>query len=125
MTAAGTTREDAMRYLLLVYEDDRQTEAMPPSELRALAEACGDSDEALRQSGYLLAVEALDARAGPVVVFRRAGAVAVMEGATVVSAARLRAVVTLQARDLNEAIQVAATMPQARLGPIEVCPLRA
>jgi hypothetical protein len=112
-----------MRYLLLVYEDERRAGGLPPGERRALAQACYDSDEALRQSGYLLAAESLEECGGAVIVWWQGATLSVTDGPPGPAGARLRSVVTLQARDLNEAIQIAATMPQARLGPIEVRPL--
>jgi hypothetical protein len=116
--------EDEMRYLLLVYEDERQWDVLPASERDALVEACRDNDAALRTSGYLLAAESLHHSDGAATVQLHAGAPSVMEGILAQPQAQLRAVVTIRARDLNEAIQVAAMMPQTRLGPIEVRPIR-
>lgn len=112
-----------MRYLLLVYEDEGWAGDLHPGERRALAQACRDSDEALRQSGYLLAVEPLEECDGALVVRWLGSTLSVTDSPGQAAGVRLRSVVTLRARDLNEAIQIAATMPQARLGPIEVRPL--
>jgi len=117
-----TALEEEMRYLLLVYDDEQHWGLLPPSERDALTQACRDNDAAMRASGYLLAAEPIHDSDGAATVRLRAGAVSVTEGVAV--QAQLRAVVTILARDLNEAIQVAATMPQARLGAIEVWPLR-
>jgi hypothetical protein len=113
-----------MRYLVLVYQDTEAWEARPGPEREALAQACRESDAALRRSGYLVAAERLEP-ADPATSIRcGAGSVAVEEGPLGPRGAGLQAVLTLQARDLNEAIQVVAAMPQALLGPIEVHALR-
>jgi hypothetical protein len=114
-----------MRYLLLVYEDERHRDALPAGEREALAQACLDNDAAMRASGYLLAAEALHGGGSAATVSLQGGEVALTEGVDARPQGQLRAVVTICARDLNEAIQLAATMPQARLGPIEVWPSRA
>jgi hypothetical protein len=112
-----------MRYLLLVYEDERHRDAMPAGEREALAQACLDNDAAMRASGYLLAAEALHGGDSAATVSLQGREVALTEGVVARPQGQLRAVVTICARDLNEAIQLAATMPQARLGPIEVWPI--
>jgi hypothetical protein len=114
-----------MRYLLLVYEDERHRDALPAGERGEVEQACRDNDAAMRASGYLLAAETLHGDDCAATVWLNAGEVSVAEGAAARPQTQLRAVVTIRARDLNEAIQLAATMPQARLGPIEVWPSRA
>lgn len=114
-----------MRYLVLVYEDERAWTRRPAGEQEALQAAFQDSDTALRQSGYLLTAELLAQEEVVTTVRVFATTVSVGEGPTGRAQGRLRAVFTLQARDLNTAIQVVATMPQARLGPVEVCALQA
>jgi hypothetical protein len=111
-----------MKYLFLAYGDERQWEGLSDGEREALASACAANDEALRQSGYLLDVQGLrDGRAATVRVQR--GQVSVSDGPVAQARERLIGVFTISARDLNEAIQVAARMPQARSGPIEVHPV--
>lgn len=109
-----------MRYLVLVYEEVGAWAGRTAAEQEALEAAFQDSDTALRQSGYLIAAELLAQEGGATTVRASATTVSVEEGLAGQAPGRLRAVLTLQARDLNAAIQVVATMPQARLGPVEV-----
>lgn len=100
-----------MRYLCLVYEA-----APAPEPARAAVL------EDLRRRGQLLAAHALEPPSSGVLVRLRGGLVSVTPcdaGADAVVAFFL-----LEARDLNEAIQLAARDPAARGGVIELRPLR-
>jgi hypothetical protein len=112
-----------MKYLFLAYGDERQLDTMSAGERDALVSACLANDEALRQSGHLLAVEGLQGSGGAITVRVQNGKVRVADGPFVETKEQLIGVFTINARDLNEAIQVAAMMPQARGGPIEVRPI--
>ena len=111
-----------MQYVLLAYEDQQQA-ALPSSEREAFRNACRANDEALRKSGHLLAAEGFQHSCTATTVRFQHGRLSVTVGALAETRAQLVGIFTISARDLNEAIQVAATMPQARGGPIEVWPI--
>jgi hypothetical protein len=112
-----------MKYVLLAYNDEALLGSMPPGELDALSAACAANDEALRASGHLLAVAGLQSGDIATIVRVQNGRLALAEGPYVHTNEQLAGIFTIEARDLNEAIQVASRMPQARGGPIEVWPL--
>jgi hypothetical protein len=112
-----------MKYVLLAYGDEQQLEAMPAGERIALGQACLENDEALRKSGHLLAAEGLQGSHSATTVRVQNGRLLIADGPIAATREQLIGIFTISARDLNEAIQVAATMPQARGGPIEVRPL--
>ena len=114
-----------MRYILLAYGDERQLDAMSSSEREALGDACLANDEALRNSGHLLAVEGLQSSRCATTVRVQHGNLSITVGPLAETKEQLLGIFTITARDLNEAIQVAARMPQARSGPIEVRPIMA
>jgi hypothetical protein len=114
-----------MRYVLLAYGDEQQWDAMSSSERDALGNACLDNDEALRKSGHLLAAEGLQSSRSAITVRVQNGKLSVSDGPYAATQEQLIGIFTITARDLNEAIQVAAQMPQARGGPIEVRPIAA
>lgn len=111
-----------MKYVLLAYADKRIWEALPPGERAALAAACRDNDDALRQSGRLLAAEDLQSGGAATVRVDHEG-ISVADGPFPTAREQLVGIFFISARDLNDAIQVAARMPQARGGPIEVRPV--
>jgi len=112
-----------MRYILLAYGDEQQLAAMSGSEREALWNACLANDEALWASGHLLAMEGLQSSCSATTIRVQHGNLSVTAGPLAETNEQLIGIFTIIARDLNEAIQVAAQMPQARGGPIEVRPI--
>ena len=113
-----------MQYLLLTYGDEKQWGTLSTSEREAFEQACLANDEALRASGHLLAKEALS-RNNTTTVLLHNRKVSVNEGPITATSESLNGIFFMEARDLNEVIQVAAQMPQVRCGPIEVRPMMA
>ena len=92
-----------MKYLCLVYIEEKKLDAMSKNELDVLIDESVAYDEVLRKSGHYLVSEALQ----PV---QTAATVRVRNGKASI-------------RDLNDAIQVASKIPPARLGSVEVRPI--
>ena len=113
-----------MKYLFLAYGDEKRLRELPISERDILMEACATNDEALRESGRLLAVQGLQDSSTAITICVQNGNVAISDGPFAETKEQLIGLFLIDARDLNEAIQVAATMPQVRGGPIEVRPLQ-
>jgi hypothetical protein len=113
-----------MKYVFLAYVDEKQWAALSSSDRDVLGDACLANDQALRERGYLLAVEGLHSSCTATVRVQN-GEVFITDGPLAETNEQLIGVFTISARDLNEAIQLAATMPQARGGPIEVRPVAA
>jgi len=106
-----------MKYLCLVYGDEKAMESMPDSECLAYSTA-------LRQSGHCLASEALQPVHTATTVRVRSGRLSVTDGPFAETKEQLAGFYLVEARDLNEAIQLAAKIPPARVGSIEVRPIR-
>ena len=106
-----------MKYLLLVYLDEKRLEEMPDEE-------CVDFDTGVRKSGHCIALEALHSVQTATTVRVRNAKVAVTDGPFAETKEQLAGFYMIEARDLNEAIQIAAKIPPARVGSIEVRPIR-
>ena len=106
-----------MKYLCLVYMDERRLEEIDDNECMA----CGD---ALRQSGKMIAGQALQSVQTATTVRVRNGRVSVTDGPFAETKEQLAGFYMIEAKDLNEAIQVATKIPPARVGSIEVRPVR-
>lgn len=107
-----------MKYLCLVYMEQDKLHAVPDKECAA----CG---EGFRKSGLLLAAEALEPVHTATTVRVRNGKVSITDGPFAETKEQLAGFYLIDARDLNEAIQVAAKIPPAREGSVEVRPVRA
>jgi hypothetical protein len=112
-----------MKYLLLVYRDEKQWEAMSAGERDALEKACLANEQELRQSGHLVAVESLQSNHTALTVQLVHGQVSLTDGPFIETQGQLSQLFFINARDLNEVIRVVSKMPQARGGPIEVRPV--
>jgi hypothetical protein len=106
-----------MKYLCLVYLQHDKLHAVSDRECLA----CG---EGFRDRGLLLAAEALEPVSTAATVRVRNGAVSVTDGPFAETKEQLAGFYLIDAGDLNEAIQVAARIPPAREGSVEVRPVR-
>jgi len=106
-----------MKYLCLVYLERSKWNAIPDGECFA----CGQE---FRDSGVLVAAEPLQPVETAATVRVRNGQVSVTDGPFAETKEQLAGFYLLEARDLNEAIQMASKIPPARQGSIEVRPLR-
>ncbi len=106
-----------MKYLCLVYLEPDKFNAVPDRE-------CFDCGSGLRERGVLLAAEPLHPVETATTVRIRNGALTVTDGPFAETKEHLAGFYLVDARDLNEAIQIAAKIPPAREGSIEVRPVR-
>jgi hypothetical protein len=111
------TEETTMKYLCLVYGEENKLEEMRDDE-------CVAYDEALRGRGQCVASEALQPVHTATTVRVRNGKVSVTDGPFTETKEQLAGFYLIDARDLNEAIQIASKIPPAREGSIEVRPVR-
>ena len=106
-----------MKYLCLVYLEKEKLHAVADTECFA----CG---EGLRQSGVLIAAEPLEPTDTATTVRVRNGKMTITDGPFAETKEQLAGFYLIDARDLNEALQVAGKIPPAREGSIEVRPVR-
>jgi hypothetical protein len=106
-----------MKYLCLVYLEEKRLEEVDDNECRA----CGD---ALRGSGHMIGGEALQSVQSATTVRVRNGRVSVTDGPFAETKEQLAGFYMIEAHDLNEAILIATKIPPARVGSIEVRPVR-
>jgi len=106
-----------MKYLCLVYMEEKTLDAVPDSDCMAFGEG-------LRKSGRHIAAEALQRVETATTVRVRDGKVSVTDGPFAETKEQLAGFYLIDAQDLDEAIQVAAKIPPARVGSVEVRPVR-
>ena len=106
-----------MKYVCLVYLAPDKLHAVPDRE-------CMDCGNGFRKSGLLVAAEALQPVDTATTVRVRNGKLTITDGPFAETKEQLAGFYLLEARDLNDAIQMAAKIPPAREGSIEVRPVR-
>ena len=106
-----------MKYLCLVYLDEKRLDELPDKD-------CVEYDASIRKSGHCIASEALQSVQTATTVRVRNGRLAITDGPFAETKEQLAGFYMIEARDLNEAIQIAAKIPPARVGSIEVRPIR-
>jgi hypothetical protein len=93
-----------------------------------VADACTEEslayDEALRRTGHLLAAQALQPVETATTIRVRNGKLSTTDGPFAETKEQLGGFLLIEARDLNDAIQVAAKIPMGRRGSIEVRPIK-
>lgn len=106
-----------MKYLCLVYLEAAKMRAVPDTECMA----CGNG---LRESGVLVAAEALQPVETATTVRVRGGRATITDGPFAETKEQLAGFYLIDAKNLDEALEVAAKIPPAREGSIEVRPVR-
>jgi hypothetical protein len=106
-----------MKYLCLVYLDEKAPLAVHDRE-------CWQFATSVFESGVCVAAEALQPTDTATTVRVRNGRTTVTDGPFAETVEQLAGFYLIEAADLNEAIRVAAQIPPAREGSIEVRPIR-
>ena len=104
-----------MKYLCLGYYDAEKFEALSEAERAAIADQCRPHDEALRRSGHLVAVASLEERTAAT-LRPNGGKTSVTDGPFAETKELIGSFFIIEARDLDEAIQIASLHPAAKWG---------
>jgi hypothetical protein len=106
-----------MKYLCIVYGGEKELAGVNDGDCLA----CGAE---LRKNGHLIAAEALQPVQTAKTVRVRNGKVSITDGPFAESKEYVAGFYLIDAADLNEAIQMASKIPPARVGSVEVRPVR-
>jgi hypothetical protein len=116
--------EDAMKYLCLVYHDKQTIEALPRGEYEAIMGEVLAYREELRRGDHHSTSSCLEFVGAAATIRVWGSKVSVTDGPFAETREELGGFYLLEARDLNEAIRLASQIPPARLGSVEVRPIR-
>lgn len=124
-----------MKFLALAYYHEKTFEKTTPEEMKAIVAGCGPLDAALNATGKMEMVASLAATKATVSVRPRNGKPTVTDGPYVETKEQLGSFFLLEAKDMQEAVQLASMHPAANLGenmgwgievrPIEFCRAKA
>jgi hypothetical protein len=113
-----------MKYLCLVYVEEPVLNALSRSERVALSDESLAYCEELQQAGQFIAASPLHPVETATTVRMRSGKLSTTDGPFAETKEQLGGFFMIEVRDLNDAIRVAAKIPAARLGSIEVRPIK-
>jgi hypothetical protein len=113
-----------MKYVCLVYLVESDMNALSKREADACTEESLAYDQALRRSGHFIAAQALQPVETATTIRVRNGKLSTTDGPFAETKEQLGGFILIEARDLNDAIQVAAKIPMGRRGSIEVRPIK-
>jgi len=113
-----------MKYLCLVYSEETILNAQSKSESDSFIDEHLALRDELEDSGHSIEAEALQSVQNAATVRVRNGKVSITDGPFAETKEQLTGFYYIHARDLNEALQVAAKIPAARIGSVEVRPIR-
>jgi len=112
-----------MEYLCLVYLDEKQFGGLSKSEMEVVDRDSMAYDDELRRSGHYIASRALAGVATAMTVRPRRNGLSTTDGPFVETKEHLGGIILIEARDINEALQIAGKIPVARFGGVEVRPI--
>ena len=112
-----------MKYLWLIYIDEKKLEALPKSELDAVMEETSAYNDMLQQSGHFISTAGLKSVQTATTLRLRKGKLSVTDGPFAETKEVLGGFCIIEARDLNEAIQLASKWPSLRISSVEVRPI--
>lgn len=112
-----------MQFLLLIYESEAETEARGPAAYQSMLGEYRDFTASVRDSGKLIGGQALEPIATATTVRVRDGKTLVTDGPFAETREQLGGYYLVDANDLDEAMAIAAKIPSARYGSIEVRPI--
>jgi hypothetical protein len=113
-----------MKFMFAINHDEKVLDAMPEKEMQALVDSAIEYAEDLRRSGHYIVSNALQ-RAGTARTIRvRGGTVSTAAGPFAETKEQLGGFFLIEAKDMDEACDIAARFPPARVAVIEVRPVQ-
>ncbi len=111
-----------MQYMLLIY--DNENHQIAPADRNKMFEEYGAFTHGIIKSGNFQAGAPLQPTSTATTVRVRDGKPLTVDGPFAETKEQLAGFYLIEARDLNNALQVAAKIPAARVGSVEVRPVR-
>ncbi len=112
-----------MQYLCLIYSDETMWPKMAPTEAESMMAEYMAFTAQVKESGHYLGGNRLQPTPASTSVRIRNGKLSATDGPFAETKEQLGGYYLIEAKDLNDAIQVASRIPGARVGCIEVRPI--
>jgi hypothetical protein len=113
-----------MKFMLVIYNDSTLLDSLPQAEADGMMRECLAHADDLRRDGQLTESQMLEDAGTAKSVRIRKGRTMVMDGPFSETKEVLGGFNLIEARDIDEAVRIAAEFPWARTGCVEVRPVR-
>jgi hypothetical protein len=123
-TLRDSTTESRMKFMLVIYNDATLYDALPQSEADGMMRECLSHADELRRDGQLKQSQMLEGAETAKSVRIRNGRTKVTDGPFSEAKEVLGGFNLIEAKDMDEAIRIAAEFPWARTGCVEIRPVR-
>jgi hypothetical protein len=114
-----------MKYLCLIYGAEKAMQSMPKDEFAVMVKNYAAFTEDIKTSGHYIGGNPLQPVQTATTIRVRGGKMSTTDGPFAETTEQLGGYYLIEAKDLNDAIQVAARIPGATYGSIEVRPVMA
>ena len=112
-----------MQYMLLIHGPERDPAHTPAAEMQAMMGAYAAYTQAMKEAGVLVSGDALKSAASGTTVRVRDGKTMMTDGPFAETREQLGGYYLIETGDLDDAVAIAARIPGARDGSIEVRPI--
>jgi hypothetical protein len=112
-----------MKYLCLIYDNEQNWSHYTKNQGDSMMAEYGTFTEDIQKSGHMIGGEALQPTNTATTVRVRNGKVSTTDGPFAETKEQLGGYYLIEGKDLNDAIQVAARIPGAKTGSVEVRPI--
>ena len=112
-----------MQYMLLIYESEAQAQKRTDADNARMNNEYMEFTQDIARSGHLKAGEPLERSSSATTVRVRNGKTATVDGPFAETKEQLGGYYMVEAKNLDEAIAIAAKIPSAKVGSIEVRPV--
>jgi hypothetical protein len=120
---ADHPQEHAMQYLLLIYQNEAEAKTAREADANAMMSDYRAFTQSIIQSGNFKAGDALQQVSTATTVRVRGGKTLTTDGPFAETREQLGGYYLIEAKNLDEAIAIAARVPSAKFGSIEVRPI--
>jgi hypothetical protein len=107
-----------MKYICFGYYDKAKFDGLPEGERNAMFDSCFEYDDHLRANGYWAGGEALQPAETALTLYWKNGKVAATDGPYAETKEQLGGILVLEARDMNQAVQLMSQHPALAYGNI-------
>jgi hypothetical protein len=112
-----------MKFMLTIYHDENEMNALPEKEMQALVDSAIEYAEEIQRSGHYIVSNALQPVETARTIRVRAGKVATTTGPFAETKEQLGGFFLIEAKDIDEACAIAARFPPARIAVLEIRPV--